>query len=375
MSTKAAYIYHHTMADVILGPGHPMQPARLAITHELLSASGILDQLLCVEPQPATKAQLQALHDKDYVDFLFRAASPIADKDQKCVYLCMEALFMFPDLYKYYALCAGGTLTAARLLIRGEAKIAINWGGGLHHGKKDWAHGFCFVNDIVLGIIELLKFYDRVLYIDIDVHHGDGVEAAFNNTDRVFTISFHQFGNEFFPRTGRLEDCGEEEGQGFAVNVPLKPGIADEAYRNMFTPIMERVMAVFNPNAVVLQCGTDSIANDRLGSLNLSAKGHAECVAFICNFKLPTMILGGGGYTVQNVARLWFLKTAVATGLDGQLTEKLPANKYYNFFGTGKLNVPSDATVKDQNTAEELELIRSKILARYDSGTGQEAMS
>ena len=125
---------------------------------------------------------------------------------------------------------------AAKRLTDGEADIAINWAGGLHHAKKREASGFCYINDIVLGILELLRHVPRVLYIDIDCHHGDGVEEAFYTTDRVMTYSLHKFG-EFFPGTGQLSDRGRGQGRGYAVNIPLKDGVTDESYRSVFEPV------------------------------------------------------------------------------------------------------------------------------------------
>jgi histone deacetylase 1/2 len=152
--------------------------------------------------------------------------------------------------------------------------------------------------DIVLGVLELLRYHERVLYIDIDVHHGDGVEEAFYTTDRVMTVSFHKYG-EFFPGTGGLRDRGIGKGKDYAINVPLHDGIGDEAYASIFKPVIQRTMEWYRPNAVVLQCGSDSLAGDRIGPFNLSMKGHAECVKFVKSFGLPLLLLGGGGYTSE----------------------------------------------------------------------------
>ena len=138
--------------------------------------------------------------------------------------------------------------------------------GGLHHAKKSEASGFCYVNDIVLAILELLKYHQRVLYIDIDIHHGDGVEEAFYTTDRVMTVSFHKYG-EYFPGTGDLRDIGAGRGKYYAVNFPMRDGIDDECYQNTFVPIMSKVMECYQPSAVVLQCGADSLSGDRLGTV------------------------------------------------------------------------------------------------------------
>ena len=176
--------------------------------------------------------------------------------------------------------CVCTRAAGAGKLNDGSADIAINWAGGLHHAKKSEASGFCYVNDIVLAILELLKKHQRVLYIDIDIHHGDGVEEAFYCTDRVMTVSFHKYG-EYFPGTGDIEDVGAAEGKHYAVNFPLRDGIDDESYEGIFRPVLQHVMDWYQPGAIVLQCGADSLAGDRLGCFNMSLKGHAQCVSFM----------------------------------------------------------------------------------------------
>ena len=214
--------------------------------------------------------------------------------------------------------------------VTGQADIAINWSGGLHHAKKYEASGFCYVNDIVVAILELLKYHSRVLYIDIDIHHGDGVQEAFYLTDRVMTVSFHKYGN-FFPGTGHMYEVGAGAGRQYSVNVPLKEGMDDASYEYIFTPIMQMVMDFYKPSAVVLQCGADSLSGDRLGCFNLSTKGHGKCVEFMKKFNLPLMILGGGGYTLRNVARLWAYETSILC--EEELSSELPYQEYFEYFG------------------------------------------
>lgn len=180
--------------------------------------------------------------------------------------------------------------------------------------------------DIVLGIIELLRYNQRVLYIDIDVHHGDGVEEAFYTTDRVMTVSFHKYG-EYFPGTGELRDIGVGAGKYYAVNFPLRDGITDETYKHVFEPVISHVMEYFRPNAVVLQCGADSLSGDRLGCFNLSMHGHANCARFVKSFGLPVIMLGGGGYTMRNVSRAWCYETGVMVGQ--QVGPELPYCDFY----------------------------------------------
>ena len=246
---------------------------------------------------------------------------------------------------------------AARLS-RDKCDIAINWAGGLHHAKKGEASGFCYINDIVLGILELLRYHARVLYIDIDVHHGDGVEEAFYTTDRVMTCSFHKYG-EFFPGTGELRDIGCGKGKHYACNVPLRDGITDESYQSVFRPVIQRIMEIYQPSAVVLQCGSDSLAGDKLGCFNLSMRGHASCVEFVKSFGLPLLLLGGGGYTMRNVSRAWAYETGLASG--HQLSSELPVNEYYEYFGPEyRLDVvPSN--MENLNTREYLEKVKEQV--------------
>jgi acetoin utilization deacetylase AcuC-like enzyme len=236
---------------------------------------------------------------------------------------------VFDNLFGFCQSYSGASIDGAVRLNAGHADVAINWAGGLHHAKKCEASGFCYVNDIVLSILELLKHHARVLYIDIDVHHGDGVEEAFYTTDRVMCVSLHKFG-DFFPGTGSIRDCGAKSGKYYSVNFPLNDGIDDASYEAIFKPIIAKVMEVYRPGAVVLQCGADSLTGDRLGVFNLTLRGHAECVRFVRSFGLPTLVLGGGGYTIRNVARCWANETAVILGTT--LPDYIPPNDYIEYF-------------------------------------------
>lgn len=243
-------------------------------------------------------------------------------------------------------------------LNRGAADVSINWAGGLHHAKKCEASGFCYANDIVLAILELLKHHKRVLYIDIDIHHGDGVEEAFYTTDRVLTVSFHKFG-EYFPGTGDVKDVGALGGKYYSVNFPLKDGMDDLSYSSVFKPVIGQIMQIYQPGAIVLQCGADSLCGDRLGCFNLSIKGHADCVRFVLAQKLPTLILGGGGYTIRNVSRCWTYETAVILGDD--IDDELPYNDYYEYYGPDYRLHFEPSTMENLNIPENLEKIKAKV--------------
>lgn len=265
-------------------------------------------------------------------------------------------------MFDFCRLYSGASLEGARKLISGATDIAVNWSGGLHHAKKWEASGFCYINDIVLAIIEMLRYYPRVLYIDIDVHHGDGVQEAFYHTDRVMTVSFHRYDGQFFPGTGAVDEIGEQNGKYYSINVPLQENIDDNAYFYIFSSVMSNVMEVYRPSAIVLQCGADSLACDRLGCFNLSIKGHGRCVEYMRDFNIPMLVLGGGGYTIRNVARCWAYETSVLTRRD--LPDQIPeTSKYIGHFSPDFTLHP--IIVQNQgnnfNTRQYLDAIRIRV--------------
>jgi len=284
-------------------------------------------------PYIASGPDMARFHSEEYIEFLQRVSPHnIQSFSKSLTHYNVGAADcpVFDGLYEFCARYTGASLEAAEKLVTEQADIAINWSGGLHHAKKYEASGFCYVNDIVVAILELLKYHARVLYIDIDIHHGDGVQEAFYLTDRVMTVSFHKYGN-FFPGTGHMYEVGAGAGRQYSVNVPLKEGMDDVSYEYIFTPIMQMVMDLYKPSAVVLQCGADSLSGDRLGCFNLSTKGHGKCVEFMKKFNLPLMILGGGGYTLRNVARLWAYETSILC--EEELSSELPYQEYFEYFG------------------------------------------
>ena len=242
-----------------------------------------------------------------------------------------------------------------------EADICINWAGGLHHAKKSEASGFCYVNDCVLGILELLKHHQRVLYIDIDIHHGDGVEEAFYSSNRVMTLSLHKFG-EYFPGTGDWRDVGYGKGENYAVNAPLRDGIDDDSYRLIFKPVIDSIMANFQPSAILLQCGADSLSGDRLGCFNLSLHGHGECVSYMRSFGLPMLVCGGGGYTMRNVARCWTYETSLLVGQD--IPDELPFNDYFEYYGPDYRLHITPSNMENLNDRKYLDFLRVRVRAR-----------
>eukprot|EP01080_Neovahlkampfia_damariscottae_P010255 gene10255-2674_t len=357
-----SYFYDNDVGNYYYGQGHCMKPHRMKMAHNLILNYGLYTKMKIYRPHPTTDQEMTKFHSDDYIKFLKHVTPDnifgYSDKDLD-KYNVGDDCPIFDGLFEFCQLSAGGSIGGAVKLNHKQTDIAINWSGGLHHAKKSQPSGFCYVNDIVLAILELLKYHSRVVYIDIDVHHGDGVEEAFYATDRVMTVSFHKYG-DFFPGTGNIKDTGAGVGKYCAVNVPLKDGIDDETYPTIFKPVIAKVMEVFRPEAIVLQCGTDSLHGDRLGTFNLSSKGHGECVEYVKSFNLPTLFLGGGGYTIRNVSRCWAYETSII--VDTPISNNLPYNDYFEYFGPDyKLLVPP-GTGKNYNSREYLATKRNQIL-------------
>lgn len=337
-----------------------MKPHRIRMTHNLILNYGLYRKMEIYRPHKATQEEMTKFHSDDYIKFL-RSIRPDNMSDynkQMQRFNVGEDCPVFDGMYEFCQLSTGGSVAGAVKLNKQAADIAINWAGGLHHAKKSEASGFCYVNDIVLAILELLKYHQRVLYVDIDIHHGDGVEEAFYTTDRVMTVSFHKYG-EYFPGTGDLRDIGAGKGKYYAVNFPLRDGIDDDSYESIFKPVMTKVMEMYQPSAIVLQCGADSLSGDRLGCFNLTLKGHGKCVEFMKKWNLPLLLLGGGGYTIRNVARCWTYETSLALGVD--VANELPYNDYFEYYGPDfKLNL-SPSNMANQNTGEYLDKIKTRL--------------
>lgn len=215
-----------------------------------------------------------------------------------------------------------------------------------------------------------------MLYIDIDIHHGDGVELAFYHSNRVMTVSFHKYTGDFFPGTGKLDDNGAGLGKYFCLNVPLQDGIDDDMYLTVFKTVIGDTITHFQPTSIVLQCGADSLGLDRLGAFNLSIAAHGECVNYVRTFGVPLLVVGGGGYTVKNVSRCWAYETAVLVGAD--IPDTLPTTIYDAYFADSgwKLHPPLTGKVDNLNSPAGLQRITVSIREklRYLGGAPSVAM-
>jgi acetoin utilization protein AcuC len=214
---------------------------------------------------------------------------------------------VFGDMFDYSALACGATLTGAELILTGEADIAFNPSGGFHHATAEKASGFCYLNDIVLGCIRLVEKEKRVLYLDLDAHHGDGVQEAFYEKQEVLVISLHESGETLFPWTGSIDEIGKGQGLGFNVNVPLPLGTDDKAYLTVFYKIVIPLIKAYDPDVIVLELGMDALAGDPLAHLSLTNNAYAEIISRLMRFDKPILATGGGGYDVEKTVRGWAL--------------------------------------------------------------------
>jgi histone deacetylase 1/2 len=361
------YFYDEEMTNYNYGGGNPMRPHRVRLTTNLVEGYDLTSHMRLMRPSSRSREDIMKFHADDYVDFLMS----VTPENQEEYMLQMRRFNLgavgeadcpvFDGMFEYFQIYTGGSIGGAGLINDGTSDIVMNWSGGMHHAKKGEASGFCYINDIVLAILELLKEHQRVLYVDIDIHHGDGVEEAFYTTDRVMTVSFHKYG-DFFPGTGAVGDIGHGRGKQYAVNVPLDNGMDDESYKFVFEPIMEEVMRRYRPEAIVICGGADSLSGDKLGCFNLSLEGHSHCIEFLRKFNVPMLVLGGGGYTMRNVARCWCYETGRLLGKE--LEDELPESSYeeYDYFmDTHKLRIEI-SNMKNANTRQQLEELKTSVL-------------
>jgi histone deacetylase 8 len=268
----------------------------------------------------------------------------------------------FLGLSDYCEWIAGASITAANLLLDGECDISICWDGGRHHAFSDKASGFCYINDIVLAIERLQTKFEKILYIDMDVHHGDGVESAFLYSRRVFTLSFHKAEPGFFPGSGKLDDYGKGKGVFHSVNVPLRDGMNGIRYSHIFEQITTHVVNAYRPDCIVLQCGADLIPKDPLGGLNVGIDQVGRCVELVRSFGLPTLCLGGGGYNPSKTACCWAYLTSVLVNVP--IPIDIPEHNLWLEYAPS-FELTDDVTYQeDKNTMEYVQLLVNTIKER-----------
>lgn len=316
------------------GPEHPMNPQRLDLTARLCQDLGVFDRsgVQVVEPDlpDDVNAFLQQVHTPDYIAAVRAAGADPASADT-AYGLGTEDDPAFVGMHEMSALIAAGTRAACEAVWTGTCEHAVNFTGGLHHAMPGKASGFCIYNDVALGIEWLLSHgAERVLYVDVDVHHGDGVERVFWDDPRVMTISLHETGRVLFPGTGFPGDVGGPDAQGYAVNVALPPGTGDGAWLRAFHSIVPPLARAFRPQIMVTQQGCDSHYADPLAHLALSIDAQRAAYETLHDLAHEVsdgkwVALGGGGYELVDVVpRAWTHLTAIATHEPIPLTTPVP---------------------------------------------------
>ena len=312
------------------GPDHPLAPVRVELTISLATSLDVLSSVPVVSPSPATDAELQLVHDPAYIAAVRQAG---ADGQANGWYgLGTPDNPVFPDMHAASALIAGGTLAAARSVWDGVSLHAGNVAGGLHHAMRKSASGFCVYNDPAIAIAWLLSSgASRIAYVDLDVHHGDGVQAAFYNDPRVLTISLHQHPATLFPGTGLASETGGPSARGYAVNVALPAGTGDAGWLRAVDAVVPPLVSSFQPDVLVSQHGCDTHRLDPLANLDVSLDGQRAAASLMHALAHSAaggrwLFTGGGGYQrVQVVPRCWTHLLAIAAGtpLDPSVTTPL----------------------------------------------------
>lgn len=321
---EATIIYSDALTAYDFGPAHPLRPERFSGAVKLMREHGLLgpDSLRVLEPVPAARAELELVHSPGYVDAVLRASEPGAS-DDLAHGIGRGDTPVFPGMYDAAALVAGSALGAMREVLAGRAIRALAPAGGLHHAHRDRAAGFCVFNDPAIAIAAALAEDPglRLAYIDIDAHHGDGVQEAFWNEPRVLTVSVHESGRYLFPGTGFPGERGGPEAPLSAVNVPMPPFATDACYERVTTDVIVPVVTAFHPDLIVSQNGADALHADPLTTLGLTVRGYAALVRRIsalshelCGGRL--VALGGGGYAWERAVPVAW--TALAASIIGR---------------------------------------------------------
>lgn len=317
MPDSLGIMYTESFQDYDFGPTHPLKPTRLKLTYELMKEVGLFSHagVRVIEPRRADREQLLMFHNEEYLDLVSRMSK------HGTGFLDMGDTPAFKNCYEASALAAGASLDAVDLVMSGKVSHAMNIAGGLHHAHPDRASGFCIFNDPAISIAYLKRKFglNRILYLDVDAHHGDGVMYGFYSDPGVLDIDFHEDGRHLFPGTGFTEEIGNGQAAGLKINVPLAPFADDDTYLTVFHEIVPPAVRKYQPQILLLQCGVDSHANDLLAHLQLTTKAYAQIANEVHRLAHEVgdgrlVIFGGGGYNVANVVRAWMIVAATIAG-------------------------------------------------------------
>ncbi len=317
---QAALVYSDDLTTHVLSDEHPMRPIRLSQMHSLAQAAGFLDapNSQTIAPRPASDIEINLAHSDEYLSAVKGLGTGDGVDSAAQFGFSPGDNPIYPGIFKAQALSAGSAMVAVEQLA-GDVDVAFAPAGGLHHAMPNRASGFCVFNDPVMAIQSLVNEGKRVAYVDIDCHHGDGVQHAFYETDAVLTISLHESGQFLFPGTGFTNEVGTGDGDGFSVNLPLAPYTGDQIYGRAFDAIVPPLVKAFAPDVLVTQLGIDTHVQDPITHLRLTTQGFAGTVAKLGALGQESgkwLALGGGGYDLGAVARGWAMAYAVMSEQD-----------------------------------------------------------
>jgi acetoin utilization protein AcuC len=334
---RCVLVYSPALGEFDFGPGHPLRAERVQRTYDLIEAYGVLARpgIETAQPQPASEERLLTIHSWPYVNAVKRASAGEQLYEASSFGLGTADNPIVPGMYEASALAVGGSVLAAELVFEGKASVAFNIGGGLHHAHRARAAGFCVFNDPAIAIARLLELGGdgvKVAYVDLDAHHGDGVQEAFYESNRVLTISLHESGDYLFPGSGRVDEIGQGTGRGYSVNVPLAPYTGDDVYLWAFRQVVPPLVEAFAPDFVVTQLGADTHYLDPLTHLALSTSSYVKAVRSLRALAPRWIALGGGGYEMTVVPRAWTLAFGVMA--QTRLADEIPESQAHLYRAT-----------------------------------------
>ncbi len=321
--TGAAFVWDPTIASHVYRDDHPLKPKRLVGVYETLRGLGAFDApgAKVLAPRAATRHEIERIHAREYVDAVMRAsASPTRDDYDQWGLSAYGDTPAFKGMHEVSLLTTGGSLVAMEESVSGNVRVAVNFSGGLHHAMRRNASGFCIYNDPAIVCATLADRGMKVAYVDIDAHHGDGVQKAFYESDQVLTISLHQYGvipelgRPFFPGTGTADERGRGKGAGYSINVALPAYTDDVAYIRAFDEVVPRLVDRFRPDVLVTQHGIDPHFTDPLTNLQLSTRAREHIVRWFAESPYTWTAMGGGGYALDAVRRSWSIEYLIMLG-------------------------------------------------------------
>ena len=385
MTARTALIYSHDFNRFSYGDEHPFNIRRFVLAFELMRQYGLTDLpgAAILDCPRVTEEDLLTVHAPDYLARLKEFSN--SDEPRADFRYGLGDLDnpVFHGLYDWACLGTGGTVEAARLVTEEGYDIAFNLAGGWHHAHRGKASGFSYLNDAAVAINRLLAKGLRVAYLDIDAHHGDGVQEAFYDDDRVLTVSIHESGIYFFPGTGFENETGSGRGTGYSVNVPLVAHSDDALFMKAFDEVAYPLIAAFNPDVLMTQLGADTFRTDPLTRLEITTHSYTYILRKLKALRIPWVAVGGGGYNLVNVARAWTLAWGVMNGIE--LPARLPEPFVEIIAGMGHpnkmlLDAMHWAEEDDRNRALEAversiaairETVFPVIIGRYAAAAGE----